>query len=80
MVFSSYAFIFGFMFNAREKYFKKIFMYEFPTTGLDEVNKETNDESDNKAYRQTYIGLIDIDAINRNKMIINNLFVNSSFP
>ena len=64
--------------TVQKKYFKKIFMYEFPTTGLDEVNKETNDESDNKAYRQTYIGLIDIDAINRNKMIINNLFVNTN--
>lgn len=62
-------------------YFRKIFYYNFPSLNTKESNpdaKEKNTSGADNTYKRTYIGLIDIDALNRNKMIINNLFTNSN--
>lgn len=64
-------------------YFKKTFLYEFPRKSLvkdrsDVEGSRDITKEDSTSYKQTYIGLIDIDSLNRNKMIINNLFVESN--
>lgn len=66
----------------KKLYFRKSFLYNFPAINMKEINKEVTKagkkgENDDDSKR-SYIGLIDLDSVNRNRMIINGLFINTN--